>query len=95
MLRGCVEAGFLLILLLFAQIGQAHEVRPSIFSLKFAPDRSFTLTADTNLEALIAGIGGEHEDTDSAPTAQDYNRMRALAPADKTNTANAVMDRAG
>ena len=82
MLRRSVEAGFLLILVLFAQIGHAHEVRPSIFALKFAPDRTFTLTADTNLEALIAGIGGEHEDTDSAPTAQDYNRMRALAPAD-------------
>jgi hypothetical protein len=81
MIRRFVEAGFLLFLVLFAQLSHAHEVRPSIFTLDFAQDRTFTLTADTNLEALIAGIGAEHDDTDDAPTAQDYKRLRALPPA--------------
>ncbi|MEP0941413.1 MAG: HupE/UreJ family protein [Rhizobiaceae bacterium] len=82
MIRRFVGAGFLLFFVLFAQLGHAHEVRPTIFTLKFAQDRSFVLTADSNLEALLAGIGGEHEDTDDAPTAQDYNRLRALPSAE-------------
>ncbi|MEP1209713.1 MAG: HupE/UreJ family protein [Rhizobiaceae bacterium] len=79
MIRLSRAAGFLLYLLCFVQLGHAHEVRPSIFTLKFAQDRTFILTADTNLEALIAGIGGEHEDTDDAPTALEYKRLRALS----------------
>ncbi|NKB50909.1 MAG: HupE/UreJ family protein [Rhizobiaceae bacterium] len=77
--------GFLLLAVIFAQFAHAHEVRPSIFTLKLATDRSFTLTADTNVEALIAGIGAEHEDTDDAPTAQIYKQLRELS-ADELKT---------
>jgi len=79
LIRICYQTGFLLIALILAQSVQAHEVRPSIFTLKFQSDRSFTLSVDTNAEALIAGIGSEHEDTDDAPTATVYKQLRALS----------------
>ena len=82
LIRFYFQLGSMLIGLALTQIAQAHEVRPTIFTLKFQADRSFTLTADTNLEALIAGIGAEHEDTDDAPNADVYNQLRAL-PADE------------
>lgn len=80
MVRFFCSFGFVVALLLINQPSLAHEVRPSIFTLKFDETRSFTLTADTNLEALIAGIGGEHEDTDEAPQAAAYNSLRSLPP---------------
>ncbi len=79
MIRIYGRLGFLLLTVLFAQTAHAHEVRPSIFTLKLAVDRTFTLTADTNVEALVAGIGAEHEDTDDAPTAQIYKQLRQLS----------------
>ena len=78
LIRLYFQIGLMLIGLAISQVALAHEVRPTIFTLKFQADRSFTLTADTNLEALIAGIGAEHEDTDDAPNADVYNQLRAL-----------------
>lgn len=82
MLRLFCSIGFVVALLLVSQPSLAHEVRPSIFTLKFDEARSFTLIADANLEALIAGIGSEHEDTDQAPQAAIYNSLRALPAPD-------------
>ena len=78
LIRLYFQIGLMLIGLAISQVALAHEVRPTIFTLKFQADRSFTLTADTSLEALIAGIGAEHEDTDDAPNADVYNQLRAL-----------------
>ncbi len=61
--------------------GQAHEVTPSIATLKFAEDRSIVLRVSANLEALLAKIGPEHEDTDDAPTAELYKELRGLPSA--------------
>lgn len=80
MLRFWCRLSFLLLLLFHHQVATAHEVRPSIFTLKFEDSRTFSLTVYTNLEALLAGIGAEHEDTDDAPTAQLYNQLRELPP---------------
>ena len=79
MIRFFCSFGFVVAFLLVSQPSLSHEVRPSIFTLKFDEARGFTLTADANVEALIAGIGGEHEDTDEAPQAVAYNTLRALS----------------
>ena len=39
------------------------------------------LSLSANAEALLAGIGPEHEDTDDAPEAVRYDALRALDPA--------------
>lgn len=59
----------------------AHEMRPAIADLSF-PEQSARVTVALNLEAAIAGIGPEHEDTADAPNAQTYDALRAAPPAD-------------
>lgn len=56
----------------------AHEIRPSIIDLNLSQNGEFDLVLNVNLEALIAGIGDEHDDTESAPQAEHYNSLRAL-----------------
>jgi hypothetical protein len=60
---------------------EAHEVRPPIATTEIAASGELTLEVTLNLEAAIAGIGTEHEDTSRSPSAQLYDRLRALSPA--------------
>ena len=71
----------------------AHEIVPSIATLKFETDRSFTLSVKTNLEAQIAGIGDEHEDTDQSPQAQQYNTLRSLSDEDLKGRFEKIQER--
>ncbi len=88
MIRTQAHLGFISALLALLMLlggmtaANAHEIRPSIASLAFQNDGTYSLSIDTNVEALIARIGGEHDDTDNAPTAEQYNRLRGLAPAE-------------
>ena len=58
---------------------QGHEIRPAIFTLDISQDRSFSLTASLNIEALLAQIGGEHDNTDSSPNKNQYDELRAVS----------------
>lgn len=58
----------------------AHEIRPAIIDLNLAADGRYELVMQLNLEAMMAGIGPRHSDTDTAPQAREYNRLRALEP---------------
>lgn len=60
----------------------AHEVRPLVATIDLSQPGRLSLDVAANLEAVLAGIGPEHADTDSSPAAADYNRMRALSPTD-------------
>lgn len=61
-------------------IARAHEIQPAIADLTFAPDGSeFKLDIALNLEAALAGIGSEHEDTDQSPQSEQYDALRALS----------------
>jgi hydrogenase/urease accessory protein HupE len=60
----------------------AHEIRPTIATVDLSESGRFTLTLSANLEALMAGIGSEHKDTNDAPGAAEYNALRALPDAD-------------
>lgn len=61
---------------------RAHEIQPAIVDLTVARDGQVTATVQTNLEAFLADIGPEHADTDDAPEAAIYNRLRALPAAE-------------
>lgn len=58
----------------------AHELRPVISHLSLGPDGAVEIGLDVNLEALVAGIGPGHDDTDEAPEAEVYDRLRRLPP---------------
>lgn len=58
-----------------------HEVRPALAEIDFpSGEARYQIAFVLNLEALIAGIGPEHEDTNDAPTAGLYDRLRTLDP---------------
>ena len=72
---------FLLVLcLLPVSSATAHQLRPTIVDVQFRPDASFELKIQLNLEAVIAGIGPKHADTEDAPQAVVYNDLRSLPP---------------
>jgi hypothetical protein len=70
----------LLVLLLACGTAAAHEIRPAIATLELAPDGGYVLSINVNMEAVLAGVSPQHRDTDESPNAQEYNRLRALAP---------------
>ncbi len=59
----------------------AHEIRPAVVAATIEPAQ-LMLEISANIEAILAGISPAHRDTDDAPNAQSYNRLRALAPAE-------------
>ncbi len=66
--------------LLLAQSAAAHRLRPAIVTVTFGGDGAWSAALQLNLEALLAGIGPEHEDTSQAPQAGAYNALRELPP---------------
>lgn len=59
----------------------AHQLRPALAELTFAEDgASYEIAIQANLEALIAEVGPDHEDTDDSPNAVRYNELRAVSP---------------
>ncbi len=60
----------------------AHEVTPAIATLKLGTDGQYSLKIEANLEALLAQIGPQHDDTDDAPTAKLYDTLRQLPPSE-------------
>jgi hypothetical protein len=77
LLIACLRA---VAVLLICAGAAAHEIRPAVATLTLTPDGRFEIAAVLNLEALLAGVGAEHRDTDDAPNAREYNRLRALPP---------------
>ncbi len=73
------------LLLLVSTLSQAHEITPTIIEMEVLPNNSLEMRIDTNLEALMSEIGSDHADTDSAPTAEEYNQLRALSTAELSN----------
>jgi len=68
---------FAAMLTLGCQPSQAHELRPAIADLS-RESETLVLTLRLNLEALLAGIPPEHDDSDAAPQAPRYDRLRSL-----------------
>ena len=66
--------------LLLADTASAHRLRPAIVTVSFTSDGSVEANLQLNLEALLAGIGPEHEDTSQAPQAAEYDALRELPP---------------
>lgn len=76
------------LLCLVSTLSRAHEITPTIIEMEVLPDNSLEMRVDTNLEALMSEIGTEHADTDNAPTAEQYNQLRALPTAELSTKAD-------
>lgn len=57
-----------------------HEIRPAVVELSFADQGTARFQIELNLEAMVAGISPEHEDTSESPQAERYNSLRRLPP---------------
>jgi len=74
-------------LLLQPSFTQAHEIRPAIVDLNYTSSQvadvegNLSVVIVLNLESLIAGIGPEHDNTDTAENADDYKQLRSLSQA--------------
>jgi hydrogenase/urease accessory protein HupE len=69
-------------LTLLPNVLTAHEIRPAIATFTMQPNGDYSITISLNLEAILSGIGAEHEDTDKSPNAERYNTLRNLHPED-------------
>jgi len=67
-------------ILLAMPSAQAHELRPAIADMSMEAD-TVSVAIELNLEAAIAGIGADHDDTDDAPEAAAYDALRESDPA--------------
>ena len=51
-------------LLLLPRLLLAHEIRPAIATFAMQSSGNYSITISLNLEAILSGIGAEHEDTE-------------------------------
>lgn len=58
----------------------AHQLRPAIINISFNQNATVTIQVEANAEALLAGIGADHDNTDDAPQAAVYSELRQLPP---------------
>ena len=58
----------------------AHKILPATATVTFDGSGDYRIAVKTNVEALIAGVGPAHEDTDLSPRAERYRALRELPP---------------
>jgi len=66
--------------LLLSWPAAAHRMRPAIVTIAFNADLTHDILIQLNAEAMLAGIGPQHQDTDDAPNAKEYDALRELPP---------------
>ena len=57
-------------------------MRPAIVTITFQADQTYAASIAVNMEAVLAGIGPEHQDTNDSPNAFLYNDLRLLPPSE-------------
>lgn len=67
------------LLMLSVNSARAHELRPTVADI-VTTQETIEVSMRVNLEALITEIGPEHDNSDDAPQADRYNRLREMQP---------------
>jgi len=81
---GRLRVGLLVILLaIAANSAFAHKARPAVASMVLQSDNSLAINLMLNVEAVIAGVGPDHNPGEFA-IAGKYAKLRKLSPADLT-----------
>jgi uncharacterized protein YbgA (DUF1722 family) len=55
-------------------------VKPALVEISIYPDKKVEVVIDLSLEAAMTGIGTQYKNTTDAPSAAEYDELRALAP---------------
>lgn len=66
-----------LLFVMHAHDAKAHELTPAVTDVIFT-EGAYELRIEANLEAIIAEIGPDHDDTNSSPNARRYDELRKL-----------------
>lgn len=69
---------------LFSSV-KAHEIQPSIVDFVYNKDGYYQMSIQVNMEAILAEVGSEHDDTEQSENTKEYNQLRKL---DATALAN-------
>jgi hydrogenase/urease accessory protein HupE len=69
-------------LLLFSSFTFADVVKPALVEISIFTDEHFEIEIRTSIEALLTGINAKYKNTKYAPTADEYQKLRELAPED-------------
>ncbi len=78
-----VKRLFILVFFIISLLGttlslSAHEIRPSIIDIQFNETGEYQMSIKTNIEAMIAKIGTEHQDTNESKNVTRYNTLRQM-----------------
>ncbi len=65
--------------LLVTSTTAAHRMRPAIVTITFNSDHTYDAQIALNIEAVLAGIGPQHQDTSDSPNALQYDGLRELS----------------
>ncbi len=76
---------WLTLILSFFSSAQAHEIEPSIVDFVYNKEGYYQMSISLNMEAMLAEIGSEHDDTSESDNVDKYLRLRKL---DATALAN-------
>ena len=92
---GFTAVFFLLMLVVaWVPVAGAHEVLPAIADFHANDSKSgegrYRIEIRLNAEAILSGIGAEHENTEDSPQAETYNALRLLAPEMLAERFNAI-----
>ncbi|WP_428085822.1 HupE/UreJ family protein [Candidatus Thioglobus sp.] len=68
----------LLLSLLISSFIQADVVKPALVEVSFFKDKTVEISIDLSLEAAMARIGTQYKNTTDAPSAAQYDELRAL-----------------
>lgn len=68
----------LLLLSLTLSNAYAHEIRPAIVDLNLQENQQYEVIIHLNLEALIAQISPQHQDTETSKNVATYNALRKM-----------------
>ena len=89
-IRECDGIGFtavfflLMLVVAWVPAAGAHEVLPAIADFHANDSKSgegrYRIEIRLNAEAILSGIGAEHENTEDSPQAETYNALRLLEP---------------
>ena len=78
---------------LLTSVADAHRLRPAVVTITFNPDRTYVATVELNMEAMLAGIAPEHQDTNDSPNAREYDALRELPPSELGDRIRRSIDR--
>ncbi|HIO92837.1 MAG TPA: HupE/UreJ family protein [Leucothrix mucor] len=73
---------FLTLITLFLSLynnAQAHEIRPAIVNITLEDEQYYRINIQLNVEALIAQINPQHQDTNEAENTNYYDTLRLLS----------------